>query len=90
MVLSQTRAQGLLLAEQNARSRPSRLQSTLSSLARNRVAALSAIVLILIIVSALTAHSACVVQVMHMITHHDSGFRATDYARRLDPCTRAV
>jgi hypothetical protein len=42
------------------------------------------------VVSALTAHSACVVQVMHMITHHDSGFRATDYARRLDPCTRAV
>jgi len=55
MVLSQTRTEGLLLAERTARSRPSRLQATLSSLARNRVAALSAIVLFLIILAALTA-----------------------------------
>jgi hypothetical protein len=41
-------------------------------------------------VSALSAHSACVVQVMHMFPHHDSAFRATDYARRLDPCTCAM
>ena len=39
---------------------------------------------------AVVTHCAYIEQVMHMFTNNDSGFRATDYARRLDPCTRTV